>query len=412
MYMVNNIEFRNANNSFQAKLFSDIKRMKTNDNLLIQADKSRNIYLMSKDTYTKHLTENVTKTYKQCSRKKVKNINHNSKLIAQELSIDDRVEKILETEAYITIKDHKKGFPHKLSFRLLNPSKSDIGKISQNILDRINKLLITFTHANQWKNTSSVIDWFKNIPNKRQSNFMQFDVEDFYPSISLTLFNNVIQYSCEITEITNHDISIIKDSRKTLLFNNNQPWQKKSGDPDFDVPVGCYDGAEVCKLVGIYILNKLSNIIDIDSIRLYRDDGLGIFESLSGPQIERKKKNISKVFQMCGLSIIVTTNITSVDFLDVTFNLKTGSYQPFRKPNNEPKYIDISSNHPPQVLKHLPKSIEKRLSEISSSKEIFDNSKHLYEKALQESGFKEKLCYQQKDVNANSSRTKKNANAR
>ena len=78
MYMVNNIKFRNANNSFQAKLSSDIKRMKTNDNLLIQADKSRNIYLMSKDTYTKHLTETVTKTYKQCSRKKVKNINYNS----------------------------------------------------------------------------------------------------------------------------------------------------------------------------------------------------------------------------------------------------------------------------------------------------------------------------------------------
>ena len=44
---------------------------------------------MSKDTYTKHLTETVTKTYKQCSRKKVKNINYNSKLIAQELSIDE-----------------------------------------------------------------------------------------------------------------------------------------------------------------------------------------------------------------------------------------------------------------------------------------------------------------------------------
>ena len=186
------------------------KRMKTNNNLLIQADKSRNIYLMSKDTYTKHLIENVTKTYKQCSRKKVKNINYNSKLIAQELSIDDRVEKMLETEAYITIKDHKEGFPHKLSFRLLNPSKSDIGKISKNILDRINKSLIAFTHANQWKNTSSVIDWFKNIPNKRQSSFIQFDVENFHPSISLTLFNNAIQYACEITEITNHDISIIK----------------------------------------------------------------------------------------------------------------------------------------------------------------------------------------------------------
>ena len=204
--------------------------------------------------------------------------------------------------------------------------------------------------------------------------------------------------------------SLLLNTRKTLLFNNNQPWQKKSGDPDFDVPMGCYDRAEVCELVGIYILNKLSNITDIGSIGLYRDDGLGIFESLSGPQIEREKKNIFKVFKMCGLSIIVTTNITSVDSLDVTFNLNNESYQPFRKPNNETKYIDISSNHPPQVLKQLQKSIEKRLSEISSTKqifEIFDNSKHLYEKALQESGFKEKLCYQQKDVNANSNRNKK-----
>ena len=266
MYLVKNIELRNANNSFQAKLSSDIKRMKTNDNLLIQADKSRIICLMSKDTYTKHLTETVTKTYKQCSRKKVKYINYNSKLIAQELSIDNRVVKMLETEAYITVKDHKEGFPHKLSFRLLNPSKSDIGKISKNIPDRINKSLIASTHVNQWKNTSSVIEGFKNIPNKRQSRFIQFDVENFYPSISLTLFNNAIQYACEITEITNHDISIIKHCRKTLLFNNNQPWQKKSGDPDFDVPMGCYDGAEVCELVGIYILNKLSNIIDIGSI--------------------------------------------------------------------------------------------------------------------------------------------------
>ena len=114
MYMVRNIEFRNAINSFQTKLSSDIKRMKTNNNLLIQADKSRNIYLTPKDNCTKHLTETVTKTYQQCSRKKLKNINYNSKLIVQELFINDRVEKMLETEAYITIKDHKEGFPHKL----------------------------------------------------------------------------------------------------------------------------------------------------------------------------------------------------------------------------------------------------------------------------------------------------------
>ena len=90
------------------------------------------------------------------------------------------------------------------------------------------------------------------------------------------------------------------------------PWQK-SGDLDFDVPIGCYDGAEVCELVEIFILSKLSSI-DKNSIGVYRDDGLGMFGKLSGPQIEKKKKKIIKIFKDCGLSITVTTNITSVDF--------------------------------------------------------------------------------------------------
>ena len=55
--------------------------------------------------------------------------------MAEKLAIDDRIEKIEETEAYITVKDHKEGFPHKLSFRLMNFSKYDIGKISKNLLD-------------------------------------------------------------------------------------------------------------------------------------------------------------------------------------------------------------------------------------------------------------------------------------
>ena len=88
-------------------------------------------------------------------------------------------------------------------------------------------------------------------------------------------------------------------------------------------------------------MNKLSNIIDKNSVGLYRDEGLGVFDKLSGPQIEKKKK-IIKIFKDCGLSITVTTNITSVDFLDLTINLKTESDQPFRKRNNNPIYIDIN----------------------------------------------------------------------
>ena len=46
-------------------------------------------------------------------------------------------------------------------------------------------------------------------------------------------------------------------SRKTLLFSDGEPWVKKDDEDDFDVPVGCYNGAEVCKLVGTYLLNQL-----------------------------------------------------------------------------------------------------------------------------------------------------------
>ena len=178
-----------------------------------------------------------------------------------------------------------------------------------------------------------------------------------------------------------------------MLFHNNHPSEKKSGDPDSDVPMGCYDGAEICELVGIFILNKLRNIIDKNSIGLYRDDGLGVFDKLSEPQIEKKKNKIIKIFKDCGLSITATTNITSVDFLNLTLNLKTESYEPFRKSNNGLIYIDVNSNHTLQILKQLPKSIRKRLSENLSSKEVLDKTKALYEKSLNNSGFYEHLIY-------------------
>ena len=53
------------------------------------------------------------------------------KKIADKLKIYDGVKKIQETEEFLTIKDHKEVLPHTLSFCLLNPSKSDIGKISK-----------------------------------------------------------------------------------------------------------------------------------------------------------------------------------------------------------------------------------------------------------------------------------------
>ena len=54
--------------------------------------------------------------------------------------------------------------------------------------------------------------------------------------------------------------------------------------------MGCYDGVEMCELVATYLLNQLKAVIAKENMGLYRDDGLGIFKNMSGPEEVRKKR--------------------------------------------------------------------------------------------------------------------------
>ena len=74
------------------------------------------------------------------------------------------------------------------------------------------------------------------------------------------------------------------------MFWQDSTWVKKEGDEDFDIPMGCYDGAEICELVGIYIQNKLCKLMNKKDFGLYRDDGLRILRNTSNPeQIENAR---------------------------------------------------------------------------------------------------------------------------
>ena len=55
--------------------------------------------------------------------------------------------------------------------------------------------------------------------------------------------------------------------------------------------------------------------------------------------------------------------------------------------------INIKSNHPPSILQQLPKSISKRISEISSNQYVFNQSIPYYENALRKSGYNVSLKY-------------------
>ena len=139
------------------------KQIKRDSKIFVPADKSHNIYRMDRETYEKLLHENITKTYKKTDKKKVTAINIDAKKIAKDLELENRIEKMQESECYITVKDHKEDFPHKISCRLINPSKSDIGKRSKIIPDKINSDVLSSVQVNQWKNSQAVIEWFKNI---------------------------------------------------------------------------------------------------------------------------------------------------------------------------------------------------------------------------------------------------------
>ena len=149
-------------------------------------------------------------------------MNSEAKKIAGKLKLDDIIQQLQETEAFISVNDHKERFPYSPSFRLINPSKSDISKISKHILDKINKSLLSNTKVNQWKNISDATSSFKNINNKKQSSFINFDVENFYPSISEKLVMDALNFAKSSVNITDQDLSIIMQSRKTLLFQNSK----------------------------------------------------------------------------------------------------------------------------------------------------------------------------------------------
>ena len=61
--------------------------------------------------------------------------------------------------------------------------------------------------------------------------------------------------------------------------------------------MGSFDRGEICKIVGLYVLNRLSNLLGKENVELYRDEGLAAINSCSGPVLDRTRKNIIALFK-------------------------------------------------------------------------------------------------------------------
>ena len=182
--------------------------------------------------------------------------------------------------------------------------------------------------------------------------------------------------------------------RKSYLVSKGELWVKKENE-NFDVAQGAFDSAEVCELVGLFLLSQMSHL-NINP-GLYRDDGLAI-SLLRARSTENTKKEICKIFEKNGLKIEIKANLKNVDFLDINMDITTGVYKPYVKPNNVPLYIHKDSDHPPNIIKNLPKSINRRLSNISSNEEVFNASVKVHQEALEKSGFTHKLKFEPEKI--------------
>ena len=213
-------------------------------------------------------------------------------------------------------------------------------------LDGINNKVREVTSLIQWKNTGAVIKWFQGITNKHQTTFLKFDIVSFYPSITFEILNKALDFAKKYTDINEEMVSAILNARKSFLFYKGNPWIKKANETHFDVTEGSFDGAEVCELVGLYMLSQLSNVMPDGAVGCYRDDGLAIIRKHSGPQLDRLRKDIIKCFKDEGLQITIEVNLKVVDFLEVYFDLVNDKFYPYKKPNDNPLYVHINSNHP------------------------------------------------------------------
>ena len=391
--IINQIKYRDTLDNFQRKLIKEVKDIKKSTDILVKADKTTNIYKVKPLEYEKLIVNNIKGLYKKdLDRNYEKAINAEAKTITDRLKISNRVSQLQRKDAYILLKDHKDNFSNKPTSRLINPTKSEIGKISKSVLDKINLDVKEFYGLNQWTSTQDTLKWFKQIEGKVDTVFIQFDIIDFYPSITEETLKNALVMAETCTSISKDDIDIIMHSRKTVLFNRNIQWCKRNN-MHFDVPMGSHDSAQIADLVGLYILYNLTNSarVNVKDVGLYRDDGLMILRNHNGHRVDSIKKEITRKFKLMGFKIDIKSNIKIANFLDVTLNLKEDTYEIYSKPNNTPLYVNIKSNHPPAVLKQIPKSVNRRLVQNSSNEGVFHKNTLAFQKALEKSGYKFKL---------------------
>ena len=150
---------------------------------------------------------------------------------------------------------------------------------------------------------------------KQNLSFIQWDFENYYPSITKELLEKAINWAKQYVDSSQEEIENMMQSRKSVLIHQKVAWTKKDG-KFFDVTMGSDDGAEICELVGLYVLSLLAHLT-YGEAALYRDDGAMAIRG-TPRQAEVKTKEVAKILKSTAINITIAGNLKVINFLDLT----------------------------------------------------------------------------------------------
>ena len=135
MELIKNIRLRKIRKSFQRKHKEDIKLIKDSNKTITFADKTSNMYRLTKGQYGQLIMNSITSPCGKANSKIKKQINKAGKNLTRDKEVIKRMETNKEGNSFITIKDHKENFDNHPTVRLMNPAKNELRGVNKLILD-------------------------------------------------------------------------------------------------------------------------------------------------------------------------------------------------------------------------------------------------------------------------------------
>ena len=235
LLLLQHIKFRRRSKPFLSTLKEEIKKIDQKRELIIQADKTSNHYLVPPEKYRELMNVEIQKSYKKADPKNVESVKKEHGKTAVEMDLDDRIFTTVPRESYVKLKDHKEDFQNNPKTRIINPTKTELGKVAMKITDEIVKQIrAKDVNLTQAISTREVIEWFKNIKNKKSLKFINWDLENFYASITPNLLKDALDWAMNYVNLTPQQRKVITQASESFLFFDGQPWEKK-GDDRFDM---------------------------------------------------------------------------------------------------------------------------------------------------------------------------------